>query len=266
MMIKIMKKAIVLGLTALVLFTGMPAMSVKAMNNAPLHSSVSISGIGNYQKVTYKLTLDKTDVTDGRVAVVYDPEVLTLTSGTTGIKFADNDFNKNYSESEEAGVSYAFVNDSAKRVSGSLLTLTFSVKKNIEYQDTVVKTEVFGINNEDKEVVSEVALTDSVSVGRPKPQKPANLRATQTLLGVALTWNIDANADAYRIYRSTSEKSGYTEIGVISVPLFYDLKVKNGTTYYYKVEAYQKSGSNTISSEKSNPAKIKVKKLLGIFG
>ena len=83
MMIKIMKKAIVLGLTALVLFTGMPAQSVKAMDNAPVHTSLAISGSVKNQKVTYMLSLDKANVTDGRVAVVYDPEVFSFTKSSS---------------------------------------------------------------------------------------------------------------------------------------------------------------------------------------
>ncbi len=266
MMIKIMKKAIVLGLTALVLFTGMPAQSVKAMDNAPVHTSLAISGSVKKQKVTYKLSLDKANVTDGRVAVVYDPEVLTLTNGTTGIKFADYDFNDDYSVDEAAGVAYAFVNDAAKRVSGSLLTLTFSVKAGVDNQNTVVKTEVFGINNEENEVVSETVLEDSVSVGRPKPQTPSNLKASQTLLGVALTWKSAANADAYTVYRSTTKDGNYTAIGVTLLPTYYDAAVRNGSTYYYKVEAFQNCGSNKVRSAQSESVQIKIKKFLGIFG
>ena len=266
MMIKIMKKAIVLGLTALVLFTGIPAQSVKAMDNAPLHSSLEISGKAGDQKVTYELKLDKSSVTDGRVAVVYDPKVLTLTDSTTGIKFPDYDFNNNYSEDEGTGISYAFVNEAVKRVSGSLLKLTFTVNAGVDYQDTVVKTEVFGINNDGKEVVSNVVLEDSVSVGRPNPETPAKLKATQTLLGVALTWKSSANADGYTVYRSASKDGNYAAIGTTSIAAYYDTSVRSGNTYYYKVEAFQNRESGKVKSAKSEAVQILVKKFLGIFG
>ena len=43
MMIKLLKRAVVLGLTAVVLFAGAPAQTVKAADVAPLHTIVAVA-------------------------------------------------------------------------------------------------------------------------------------------------------------------------------------------------------------------------------
>lgn len=265
-MINKMKRAFVLGLTALVLFTGVKVPTVQAADSKPVHTVAQVSGKATKQTVTYTVNIDQLRVTDGRVAVTYDPEVLTLKTKKEGIRFYEKDINTEYTKGEETGLSYAFINEYAKKAKGSLLTLTFAVNSKAEGQDTVVKTEVFQINNEDKEVVSNVVLEDSVSVGRPKPSKPANVSLRQTLLGVGIGWNRDQNADGYLIYRSTKENGGYRLIGQTNLTIFWDAAVRNNQKYYYKVQAYQNKGNEKIYSEESKPVSITVRKFFGIFG
>ena len=93
MMIKNMKRAIVLGLTALVLFVAAPAPKALAADNAPVHTAVSISGKINKQVVTYRVNLDKRTVTDGRIAVTYDKDILTLIDDNED-RFDEKDVNK----------------------------------------------------------------------------------------------------------------------------------------------------------------------------
>jgi len=265
MMNRVWKRALSLGLAAFVLFTGIPATTVRAQDNAPIHTSLKASGTEDNMTVTYKLTLDKRTISDGRVAVIYDPQVLTLKSTSEGIAFSEKDLNKSYESGEENGVAYAFVNDSAKSVSGTLLTLQFAVKAGLERQDTSVKTEVFSINNEDTEVLAETVLTDTLAVGREKLVKPTLKSLDQTLIGVNVTWKKDKNADGYVVYRSTSANGNYTKIATVSGTNYWDILVKNNTTYYYKIQSYQGKGANRVYSEDSNVLSIKVKKF-NIFG
>ncbi|SFN51401.1 Cohesin domain-containing protein [Pseudobutyrivibrio sp. UC1225] len=267
MMNKNLRRAVVLGMAAITLLTGIPATPVLAAEKAPVHTLVQSTGKGDSQKVTVKVTLDKTTVTDGRVAVEYDPAVLELKSDSEGIKFADADVNKAFEDGASKGVAYAFVGDAPKSVKGTLMTVQFTVKKGLQSQKTTIGTKVYGINNEEAAVVEETVLEDVVEVGRPKLKKPSISGIDQTLLGVLVRWNKDANADGYVVYRSTSKNGKYTKLATVSgVNGYWNLSVENNKTYYYKVVSYQGSGKDRVYSEESAPVSIKVKKFFGLFG
>lgn len=83
--------------------------------------------------------------------------------------------------------------------------------------------------------------------------------------GVKLSWKKVKNAQGYTIYRSTKKNSGYKKLKKVtnsSTLSYTDTKTKNGTTYYYYVTAYAKSGKKTIQSVKSNLVNRKVVKNL----
>lgn len=265
-MIKLLKRAVVLGLTAAVVFTGVPAQSVKAADVAPLHSSVSVAGKDSKQTVTYDLKLDEVVATDGRVAVTFDKDVLELTKATSDINYDDKDVNKDFVEEDSEGVSLAFVNGKARKRSGKVLHLKFSVKQEAQVKatETVITTKVFGINNEDEVVVAPSEFEDVVTVGRDKPVVPQNVAAEQVVGGVKVTWTKDENADYYIVFRSKSENEGYQQIG--STKNDYLLNPYVGVKdYYYKVVAVQ-TGDPTYKTEPSAPVKVTVTKILGIFG
>ncbi len=263
---KVLKRAAVLLTAMLVLFAAVPAARVKAQDNGVLHTSATVSGKADSQKVTYTARLDKTSVSDGRVAVVYDANVLTLKKDTEGIRFTETDVNRDYTSDDQKGIAYAFVNDSAKSVSGNLIQVTFDVKKNLDGQDPTIKTVVSGINNESEQVLAETVLEDTVTVGREKLKKPQLSSLNQTLLGVNVKWCKDKNADGYIVLRSTSKNGKYTEIASTTSGNYWDITVRNNKTYYYKIKSFQGKGSARVYSEESNILSIKVKKFLGIFG
>ncbi len=267
MMNKSIKRAAVLCMAALTLFTSTPYTNVaKAANVTPVHTTVTSTGKADSQKITYKLTLDKTTVSDGRVAVEYDPNVLVLKSDSEGIKFSDVDVNKNYENEEAKGIAYAFVNDSPKTAAGTLMTVQFTVKAGLSLQDTTIKTKVLGLNNEATDVVKAQDMEDVVSVGRPVLKTPKINSISQTILGVYVKWSKDANADGYVVYKSTSKNGKYKKFATISgLNSLYDIAVANNKTYYYKVVSYQGSGANRVYSEESAPVSIKVKKFFGLF-
>ncbi len=264
---KFIKKAVVLSLTALTLFTSLPFSEVKAAEVGPIHTAVATSGKADKLKVTLKVTLDKTTVTDGRVAVEYNPDIFVLENDSEGIKFSDVDVNKAYTNEDAKGIAVAFVNDNAKACKGTLMTLKFSVKPGLSKQDATITTKVFSVNNDDEEVVANTDLQDVVAVGTPKLAKPAIKSVNQTLLGAQVCWKKDANADGYVIYRSTSKDGNYTKIATAKTFSSYlDLAVKNKKTYYYKIVAFKGNGNNRVYSEESAPVSIKIKKLFGLFG
>ena len=266
MMKNVLKRMAVLVLTALILFAALPAQKVLAADSAPLRTNVTVTGKNDSQKVSYTLTLSKTTLTDGRIAVLYDPEVLELTKDVEYNRFVDYDLNEEYTDDNGKGIAVAFVNDAPRATSGTLITMQFNVKKGIAKQDTVISTKVFGLNNEDTEVLSATVLEDTLSVGREALAKPQLKGLTQTVLGVSVTWSKDANADGYIVYRSTSKDGKYIKLTTTSATNFWDASVYNNTTYYYKVQSYQGKGSEKVLSEESNVLSIKVKKFFGIFG
>ena len=72
------------------------------------------------------------------------------------------------------------------------------------------------------------------------------VRSSNTALKVS--WEKVPNASGYVVYRSTKETTGYKAVKTItkgSTVSFNNTKLKNGTTYYYKVRAYK-----TVSGKK----------------
>ncbi|WP_026488987.1 hypothetical protein [Butyrivibrio sp. XBB1001] len=264
MMIKLLNRGVVLGLTAAVLFSVAPAQTVAAADVAPLHTSVTVDGRDSKQTVTYDLNLDTVTTTDGRVAVTYDPEVLELTKAADKVNFDIEDFNSDYSDEDSKGVAFAYVNAKPKSRSGKVLHVKFAVKDWTKAQDTVIKTEVFGINNEDQEVVPATVIEDQVSVGRNKPVTPQNVTATQVVGGVEIKWTKDENADYYVVYRAKAEEGPYQKIGTSKGDSLLNVFVGQ-KDYYYKVVAHQ-TGSPSYDSEPSAPVKVTVTKLLGVIG
>ncbi len=265
MMIKNIKRAIVLGLASLMLFAGVPAPKVLAADNAPVHTEVKVSGANN-STVIYRIYLDKTKVTDGRVAVEYDPEVLTLNSDNEWIKFSENDVNRDYKNGDNAGIAYAFVNDTPKNATGKLITLNFKAKTGADNKDTTIKTTIFGINNEEEEILTDVTLEDTVSVGKPLPSTPTGLKLGQTFIAFVTSWKPAANAEGYVVYRSESKDGEYKERGTTRTTFFYDADVRHNKTYYYKVTSYQMRNGKRVESEATEPVSGTIRKFFGWFG
>lgn len=64
---------------------------------------------------------------------------------------------------------------------------------------------------------------------------------------IQISWNSVSNATSYKVYRSTSASSGYSQIGSeTSSTYFYDSNPKNGNNYY-KVKAFNSAGGSSYS-------------------
>lgn len=80
---------------------------------------------------------------------------------------------------------------------------------------------------------------------------------------VRLTWNKNARANGYVIYRSLKKNSGYKEIARItsgSKTSYTDKTVKKNKTYYYRIKAYKTLNQKTFLGVKSIKVKIKITK------
>lgn len=75
---------------------------------------------------------------------------------------------------------------------------------------------------------------------------------------IKLTWKKVTKATGYEIYRSTSKKGKYKKIATISNKNTYINKIsKKKKTYYYKIRAIRKIGTNTYKSVYTKAKKAK---------
>lgn len=85
---------------------------------------------------------------------------------------------------------------------------------------------------------------------KPVPSAPSGLSGTQGEAGrTTLTWkpNPEPDIKSYRILRSTSPTSGFAAIASAKATVYEDTGLKNGQTYYYRVQAID--GDDLVSEE-----------------
>lgn len=94
-----------------------------------------------------------------------------------------------------------------------------------------------------------------ISGTAPPPAAPDNLSATAASQSTAdLTWRDNADDETgFSIERSTSSSSGFVQIDQVSadVQAYADSGLNAGTTYYYRVLAYNGNGESTYSNVSS---------------
>lgn len=80
------------------------------------------------------------------------------------------------------------------------------------------------------------------------------------LSNVLITWTAKSTATGYKIYRSTSGKSGtYTKIATITDPTvssYNDTTVSAAKKYYYRIRSYRTRGEQTVHSDFSSKKSI----------
>ncbi len=74
---------------------------------------------------------------------------------------------------------------------------------------------------------------------------------------VKLSWNTVTGANGYQIYRSTNKNGTYSLINTLNATTFANTSLVTGTTYFYKIRAYQKDGSITNYSAYSKIIEVK---------
>lgn len=99
------------------------------------------------------------------------------------------------------------------------------------------------------------------------PVAPEKLTISQAQNGFKIIWSKVDGVQGYKIYRSTSKSSGYTEIASVdNTQISYEDKgLTTGTTYYYKIRAYNEAtGSTYYSPYTEIKSRIMVKMPTGV--
>jgi fibronectin type 3 domain-containing protein len=102
---------------------------------------------------------------------------------------------------------------------------------------------------------SQVSATPAAAL--QPPAAPTGLTAAAGNAQVSLTWNASTGATSYHVKRSTTNGSGYAQIGAPTTTNFVDTGLANGTTYYYVVTALNTAGESGNSLQVSaTPANV----------
>ena len=90
------------------------------------------------------------------------------------------------------------------------------------------------------------------------PKKPENVKASaKTTTSAEITWNSVPNVTGYNIYRSTSKKGTFKNVGSSTTNSFTDKGLSKGKTYYYKVASYVNSDGKQAISAYSSVVSVK---------
>ena len=94
--------------------------------------------------------------------------------------------------------------------------------------------------------------TRVITIQQQVPTAPTGLAASGMPQSISLNWNDVSGATSYKVYRSATSGSGYTEIGTPANSLYADYSgLTVGVTYYYKVAAVNGAGDSPLSAEVS---------------
>ena len=95
------------------------------------------------------------------------------------------------------------------------------------------------------------AEVNATPVASPPPSAPTGLMATSGNAQVNLSWSASTGATSYHVKRSTTNGSGYAQVGTSTTTSFSDSGLTNGTTYYYVVTALNTAGESGNSNQAS---------------
>ena len=99
----------------------------------------------------------------------------------------------------------------------------------------------------------ESAQSSSVSA-KPEsiPATPTGVSASaESSTSIKVSWSSVIGATGYKVYRSTSSSGTYSSVGDVTTTSYTNTGLTAGTTYYYKVSAYNSAGESAQSSSVS---------------
>jgi len=84
----------------------------------------------------------------------------------------------------------------------------------------------------------------------PYPGKPEGLQARGGSQKVVLTWqpNKESNLCGYKVFRGTTSVGPFSKVASVTKNTFTDAELENNRTYYYKVQAFNEEGRESLPS------------------
>ena len=102
-----------------------------------------------------------------------------------------------------------------------------------------------------KKAASSSTSTTTTTTTITTIQAPTNINASNESNGIRVAWTKSSSAKGYYVYRR-SGKDSWKKVATVTATTYLDKSVKNGTTYYYTVQAY--SGNTKSSYDKTGKA------------
>jgi fibronectin type 3 domain-containing protein len=215
---------------------------------------IQVTSIGGSDQATYSLFVD-TDA-DFPVGAPAAPTNVVATGG-------DNSVILNWDDNSESDFdSYSVYRSTTSGSYGAALTNGLTASTYIDNSAVNGTTYYYVINARD--IVGNVSSNSTEVSATPAPDltppaAPTGLAATAGEATVSLDWNDNSEPDlgSYRVYRSTTSGSGYSEIAnSLSSSDYVDNTAVNGTTYYYVVTAVDISGNKSADSNEDSATPV----------
>lgn len=114
--------------------------------------------------------------------------------------------------------------------------------------------------NQNGLVKGSTGYADPVGAKNIKTPQITTAQLSPTEAGIELGWSRVPGAEGYRIYRSETQRGGYSKLttvkGTDNLAWLDETETEIGTTYYYKVIAYTRNTSGLATSDASDPAAV----------
>lgn len=213
--------------------------TIKALNAASGAKIVDASG----KTVTIKTT-------DGTTKVEGDSDITITTASYSTEDTSSKAGTISAFSIDRSGLSSAFTTSGTDSSSDSSTSTSNSSSSSTTNSSTDAST-------------SNASSSSSASTSKVTVKATKIVKTKATKKSITIKWKKISNAKGYVVYRSTSKNGTYKKIATVKSAkkvTFKNTKLKSGKKYYYKVQAYTKSGTKTIYASKSAAKAVKTKK------
>ena len=191
--------------------------------------------------VTYQdkeLTLDKVDVEIRFPYASYNDELLNYE------KFAPILTQVDITVVDKNGLTAA--QNVVKAIDAIKSPITMDSKKSIQTArkayDALESSQESYVTNYEKLLQAEKAYGDVLKTYWKQNKITVKAKA-DTYQSVNVSWTKTKGADGYEVYRATSKNGKYQKVKTLTGTTYKDTGLNTGTTYYYKVKPFAKSGA-----------------------
>jgi len=103
--------------------------------------------------------------------------------------------------------------------------------------------------------------SSNITITLAIPATPTDVSAeAESSTSITVSWSSVTGATGYKVYRSSSSSGTYSSVGVVTTTSYTNTGLTAGTTYYYKVSAYNSTGESAQSSSVSAKTSASVSK------